>query len=80
MSQSNLGEPWRVQMDADVRAAAEAHPELRVIFKDAQNNSLTQRSQVEEYVEQGVDLIIISPKEAAPLTGPVAAAYQQGSP
>jgi ribose transport system substrate-binding protein len=80
MSQSNLGEPWRVQMDADVRAAAEAHPELRVIFKDAQNNSLTQRSQVEEYVEQGVDLIIISPKEAAPLTGPVAAAYRQGIP
>ncbi len=80
MSQSNLGEPWRVQMDADVRAAADAHPELRVIFKDAQNNSLTQRAQVEEFMEQGVDLIIISPKEAAPLTAPVAAAYQRGIP
>ncbi|MGD2069855.1 MAG: substrate-binding domain-containing protein [Gemmatimonadota bacterium] len=80
MSQSNLGEPWRVQMDADVRAAAEAHDNLRVIFKDAQNNSLTQRAQVEEFVDQGVDLIIISPKEAAPLTAPVAAAYQQGIP
>lgn len=80
MSQANLGEPWRVQMDEDVRAAAEAHPDLRVIFKDAQNNSLTQRAQVEEFVEQGVDLIIISPKEAAPLTAPVAAAYRQGIP
>jgi len=80
MSQCNLGEPWRVQMDADVRDAAAAHPDLRVIFKDAQNNSLTQRSQVEEFVEQGVDLIIISPKEAAPLTGPVAAAYRKGIP
>jgi len=80
MSQANLGEPWRVQMDADVRAAAEAHANLRVIFKDAQNNSLTQRAQVEELVEQGVDLIIISPKEAAPLTGPVAAAYRAGIP
>jgi len=80
MSQCNLGEPWRVQMDADVRAAAEDHPNLRVIFKDAQNNSLTQRAQVEEFVEQGVDLIIISPKEAAPLTRPVAEAYRQGIP
>lgn len=80
MSQCNLGEPWRVQMDADVRAAAEAHPNLRVIFKDAQNNSLTQRAQVEEFVEQGVDLIIISPKEAAPLTRPVAEAFQRGVP
>ena len=80
MSQCNLGEPWRVQMDADVREAATQHPNLRVIFKDAQNNSLTQRAQVEEFVEQGVDLIVISPKEAAPLTGPVAEAYRQGIP
>jgi ribose transport system substrate-binding protein len=80
MSQCNLGEPWRVQMNADVRAAAERHPNLKVIFKDAQNSSLTQRSQVEEFVDQGVDLLIISPKEAAPLTGPVAAAYRHGIP
>lgn len=80
MSQSNLGEPWRVQMNADVRSAAEAHATLRVIFKDAQNNSLTQRSQVEEFIEQGIDLLIISPKEAAPLTRPVAEAYRRGVP
>jgi ribose transport system substrate-binding protein len=80
MSQANLGEPWRVQMDADVRAAAAEHANLRVIFKDAQNESLVQRAQVEEFVEQGVDLIIISPKEAAPLTRPVAEAYQRGIP
>jgi ribose transport system substrate-binding protein len=80
MSQCNLGEPWRVQMDADVRAAAADHENLRVIFKDAQNSSLVQRAQVEEFVQQGVDLIIISPKEAAPLTRPVAEAYQGGMP
>ncbi|MBI3004044.1 MAG: ABC transporter substrate-binding protein, partial [Ignavibacteriales bacterium] len=32
MSQCNLGEPWRVQMNADVKNAAEAHPGLKVIF------------------------------------------------
>jgi len=80
MSQCNLGEPWRVQMDADVKAAAARHANLKVIFKDAQNSSLTQRAQVEEFVDQGVDLIIISPKEAAPLTRPVAEAYRQGVP
>jgi len=80
MSQCNLGEPWRVQMDADVREAAAGHANLKVIFKDAQNNSLTQRAQVEELVDQSVDLIVISPKEAAPLTKPVADAYRQGVP
>ncbi|MFH1945082.1 MAG: substrate-binding domain-containing protein, partial [Acidobacteriota bacterium] len=49
-------------------------------FKDAQNDSMKQRSQVEEYISAGVDLIIISPKEAAPLTPPIAAAYEKGIP
>jgi ribose transport system substrate-binding protein len=80
MSQCNRGEPWRVQMDEDVRQAAAKHPNVKVVFKDAQNESLTQRAQVEELVAQGIDLLIISPKEAAPLTRPVAEAYEKGIP
>jgi ribose transport system substrate-binding protein len=66
MSQCNLGEPWRVQ--------------IKLVFKDAQNDSLTQRAQIEEFINAGVDLLIVSPKEAAPLTPPVAAAYEKGIP
>jgi ribose transport system substrate-binding protein len=80
MSQCNLGEPWRVQMNLDVKNEADKHPEIKVIFKDAQNDSLKQRSQIEEFINAGVDLIIVSPKEAAPLTPPVGAAYDNGIP
>ena len=80
MSQCNLGEPWRVQMNADIEAAAKEHPELRVIFKDAQNQTTVQQNHVREFVSQGVDLIIVSPLEAAPLTGPIAEAYKSGIP
>lgn len=80
MSQCNLGEPWRVQMNADIRKAAEAHPEMKFIFKDAQNDNLRQSAHVEEFVQAGVNLIIISPKEAAPLTKPVSDAYKKGIP
>jgi len=81
MSQCNLGEPWRVQMNADVKAAAEKHADqLEVIFQDAQNDTLKQRAHVEEFVAAGVDLIVISPKEAAPLTEPVAKAMDAGIP
>ena len=80
MSQCNLGEPWRVQMNADIRAAASKQPELKVVFKDAQNDTLQQRAQVEEFVSAKVDLIIISPKEAQPLTEPVARAIDAGIP
>ncbi|HEU4385983.1 MAG TPA: substrate-binding domain-containing protein [Anaeromyxobacteraceae bacterium] len=80
MSQCNLGEPWRVQMNTDVKTAAEKHPNLQVVFKDAQNDSLKQRAHIEEFVSSKVDLIIVSPKEAAPLTAPVAEAYKKGIP
>ncbi len=80
MSQCNLGEPWRVQMNADIRNAADEHPEVTVMFKDAQNDNLRQRAHLEEFVRAGVDLIIVSPKEAAPLTAPVRDAYKNGIP
>ncbi|CAN5632760.1 N/A [soil metagenome] len=80
MSQCNLGEPYRAQMNKDIEAAAKDHPELKIVFKDAQNDSLKQRSQLEEFVQDGVDLIMISPKEAQPLTEPVAKAVDAGIP
>lgn len=80
MSQCNLGEPWRVEMNAQLKAAADKHPELTLVFKDAQNDTLKQRAHVEEFVSAGVDLLIISPKEAAPLTEPVAKAMDAGIP
>ena len=80
MSQCNLGEPWRVQMNADVRKAAAENPALTVIFKDAQNDTLKQRAHVEEFVNAKVNLLIISPKEAAPLTAPVADVFRKGIP
>jgi ribose transport system substrate-binding protein len=80
MSQCNLGEPWRVQMNADIRKAAEADPRLKVIFKDAQNDNLRQSAHLDEFVRAGVNLIIVSPKEAAPLTRPVSQAYRKGIP
>jgi ribose transport system substrate-binding protein len=80
MSQCNLGEPWRAQMNEDIKNAAAQHPELKVIFKDAQNDTLKQRSHVEELVSSKVDLILISPKEAQPLTEPVARALEAGIP
>lgn len=80
MSQCNLNEPWRVQMNKDIEEAAKAHPEFTVLYKDAQNQAEAQQAQVREFISQGVNLIIISPKEAKPLTQPVAEAMDAGIP
>lgn len=80
MSQCNLGEPWRVQMNKDIEDAAKNYSEFTVVYKDAQNDALRQVNQVEEFISQKVDLLIISPKESAPLTAPVAKAMDAGIP
>jgi len=80
MSQCNLNEPWRKQMNKDIADAAAGHKNLRVLFKDAQNDVAVQQDQVREFITQKVDLLIISPKESKPLTAPVAEAMDAGIP
>ncbi|MEO8409620.1 MAG: substrate-binding domain-containing protein [Propionivibrio sp.] len=80
MSQANKGEPWRQAMNDQIAAAAKAHPELEVVFADAAQNNAKQVADVENFMQQGIDLLIISPNEAAPLTDVVAKAYDKGIP
>jgi len=80
MSQCNIGEPWRVAMNAQIAAAAEKYPEFEVVFSDAAQDNSKQIADVENFIVQQVDLLIISPNEAAPLTAVVKKAYDAGIP
>ncbi len=80
MSQANKGEPWRQAMNDQIAAAAAQYSELEVVFADAAQNNAKQVADVENFIQQGIDLLIISPNEAAPLTDVVAKAYDQGIP
>jgi ribose transport system substrate-binding protein len=80
MSQCNLAEPWRVQMNDDVRNQAMTYPEIKLLEKDAQNDVTVQQSQVLEFLTQGIDLLIVSPKETVPMTAPVKEVYDAGIP
>ncbi len=80
MSQCNLGEPWRVAMNNQIAAAAEKYPEFEVVFSDAAQDNSKQIADVENFITQQVDLLIISPNEAKPLTEVVAKAYAAGIP
>ena len=80
MSQANKGEPWRQAMNDQIAAAAKQHPNLKVVFADAAQNNAKQVADVENFLQQGIDLLIISPNEAAPLTDAVAKVYDKGIP
>lgn len=75
MSQANLGEPWRVVMNEEIKTEAAKYPNLRVIFTDAAQDSQKQIRDVEKLLGYGIDLLMISPNEAEPLTSIVEQAY-----
>ncbi|WP_116206755.1 substrate-binding domain-containing protein [Amycolatopsis circi] len=80
MSQANLAEPYRVRMDDDIRKAAAGVPQFSVSYADAAQDNAKQVEQVNTFLTQGIDLLIISPNEATPLTSVVKKAYDQGIP
>ncbi|MBB5153457.1 substrate-binding domain-containing protein [Saccharopolyspora phatthalungensis] len=80
MSQANLAEPYRVRMDDDIRQAAGKVPQFEVQFADAAKDNSKQVSDVENFITKQVDLLMISPNEAAPLTDVVKKAYNKGIP
>ncbi len=79
-SQANKAEPWRTWMDNTLMEEAAKHPELEVRYADAQQDNSKQVADVENFLRQRVDLLIISPNEARPLTGVVRRVYESGIP
>ena len=67
-------------MDDDIRQAAQRVPQFDVQFSDAAKDNSKQISDVENFITKQVDLLMISPNEAAPLTDVVRQAYNKGIP
>lgn len=56
------------------------YPNVTLDYRNAEDNSETQIRQVNELVGKGIDLLIISPNEAAPLTPVVEETFKRGTP
>ena len=79
-SQCNSSEPWREAMNKQIEAEVAKHPEIKLLVSDAQQSNARQVADVENFIVRGVNLLMISPNEAKPLTGIVEKAYDSGIP
>ncbi|WP_243732229.1 substrate-binding domain-containing protein [Pedobacter duraquae] len=71
---------WRRTMLEEMKMELSLHPGTRLVYRDANNSSNKQIAQVKELLAQDIDLLIISPNEASPLTPIVEQAYNRGIP
>jgi ribose transport system substrate-binding protein len=79
-SQANNAEPYRQHVNDELEAAAKSVPQFTLQIADGQGNVNTQTSQVDNFITQKVDLLLISPFEAAPITPAVKRAMDAGIP
>jgi ribose transport system substrate-binding protein len=79
-SQANFKEPYREHVNHELERLVKDYPKFKLVIADGQASVNTQVSQVENFLTQQVDLLMISPFEAAPLTPVVTQAYKKGIP
>ncbi len=79
-SQVTTAEPWRAMFNREMRAEADKYSEIELIIADGQDRTEKQVADMESFIRQKVDLIMISPKESAGLTGVVEDAMNAGIP
>ena len=70
-SQCTTLEPWRVQFNKDIQAEAKNHPDVELVITDGQDKTEKQVADCENLIVQQVNVLLISPKESAGLTGVV---------
>jgi len=79
-SQCVESDAWRKTMLKEMKRELAFHPNVHFLYRQAAGNSQTQIRQVNELLQQKIDLLIISPNEAEPLTPVVEAAFRKGIP
>lgn len=79
-SQCTGSDLWRRTMLDEMKTELSLHPGAEFIYSDAQGSSKRQVAQVAKMLDQGIDLLIISPNEVQPLTPIVDSAYDKGIP
>ncbi len=67
-AQANSKDPYRQVQNAALKEAAKTYPDITLDIQDASDNNETQINQVETFLNEKIDLLLISPNEAAPLT------------
>ncbi|MEO5893615.1 MAG: substrate-binding domain-containing protein [Ferruginibacter sp.] len=77
-SQCTMANKWRQTMLQEMRRELSFHPEMGLTFKDAGGSTQKQIEQIQELIDQKIDLLIVCPNEAAPITSIVEKTFNKG--
>ena len=79
-SQANNAEPYRAAQNALMTKLFAASPDVKLAIADAQQDNSKQVAQVETFIRQKPDLLIVAPNERAALTAVMGQAMEAHIP
>ncbi len=79
-SQANNAEPYRAMQNALMQKLWAQYPDVKLVISDAQQDNSKQVAQVETFIRQKPNLLIVAPNERAALTAVMGQAMQAGIP
>ena len=71
---------WRTKLNEEMQRELLFHPEITLEVRSANDDNEKQAADIDYFIREGVDLLIVSPNEAAELTPAVSKAYDAGIP
>lgn len=71
---------WRNKMNSEIQREMMFHPEATVEIRSADDSSEKQIKDIEYFIENDFDIIIVAPNEAEALTPIISEAYNKGIP
>ncbi|HIZ26779.1 MAG TPA: substrate-binding domain-containing protein [Candidatus Barnesiella merdipullorum] len=71
---------WRTQMNKEIAREALFYPGVNVEFRAAHDDNQRQIADIEYFIDEGADLIVVAPNEAEAIAPIVEKAYNQGIP
>jgi ribose transport system substrate-binding protein len=79
-SQCNNAEPYRAAQNALMTKLWAEHPDVKLVISDAQQDDNRQIAQIETFIREKPDLLIVAPNERTPLTAVMGKAMEAGIP
>lgn len=69
---------WRTQMNKEIQRESFFYPGVELDIRSANDSNLQQISDIEKFIDKGVDLIVVAPNEADAIAPIVEKAYNKG--
>ena len=79
-SQTGINDEWRKSMNQAMRIQTAFYPEIELKILEGQDDVNDQIKDIEALIAENVDILVVSPVQATPITPIVEKAYKKGIP